>query len=95
MRYMIAAILDADETGIPRVQANRITLEHGVNITLAVMGSVAVIVIILAGIKMMISQGDPQKVAAARNTIVYAAVGFVVIAAAGLIIRVAVWGLKG
>jgi hypothetical protein len=38
-------------------------------------GSIAVLVIVIAGIMFILSQGDPQKSAKARNTIIYAGVG--------------------
>ena len=44
-----------------------------------VAGILAVMWIIFMGIKMQTSSGDPQKVTAARNGIIYAAVGLVVV----------------
>lgn len=49
-------------------------------------GSVAVIVIIIAGIRFVVSSGDAAKVASARNTILYAIVGIVVIVLSNTII---------
>lgn len=49
-------------------------------------GSVAVIVIIIAGIRFVISSGDSAKVASARNTILYAVVGLVVVVLSNAII---------
>jgi len=40
-----------------------------------ILGAVSLIVIILAGVRLIMSTGDPQKVAQARETIIYAAVG--------------------
>jgi hypothetical protein len=51
-----------------------------------VTGSVAVIIIILGGFMYITSGGDPQKVSTAKNTILYAAIGLVVIVAAQTII---------
>ena len=41
-------------------------------------GIVSVIVIIIGGIFYMLSQGDPGKVARAKNTILYAVIGLIV-----------------
>lgn len=49
-------------------------------------GIIAVIMIILAGLKFVASGGDSAKVAGARNAILYAAVGLVVAVMAQLII---------
>jgi uncharacterized membrane protein YidH (DUF202 family) len=48
---------------------------------------IAMIVIILAGIQFILSQGDPGKTAKARNTIIYAAIGLVLCALAFSIVR--------
>jgi hypothetical protein len=45
-------------------------------------GVAAVIMIVIGGIRFMVSGGDPSSVANARNSIIFALVGLVVIAAA-------------
>jgi hypothetical protein len=42
------------------------------------MGAIALIIIILAGIRFITSQGNPDNLAKARNTIIFAAVGLAV-----------------
>ena len=49
------------------------------NILSVIAGIAAVIVIIIAGITMMTSGGDSGKVKSSRDTIIYAAIGIVVI----------------
>jgi hypothetical protein len=56
------------------------------NIIALVAGVAAVIMIIVSGIKFITSQGDPSSVAEARKTIIYTAVGLVVIVLARTII---------
>jgi hypothetical protein len=46
----------------------------------AIAGFAAVIAMIVGGFMYMLSNGDPAKAATAKNTIIYAAVGLVVIA---------------
>jgi hypothetical protein len=53
-----------------------------------VLAVIAFIVVIIAGIKFATSGGDPSKVASARNTIIYAAVGIVIAAMAQGIVNV-------
>ncbi len=57
-----------------------------VNLLSILIGIVAVIMIIIAGIRFAVSGGDPTKVASARNTILYAAVGLAVAALSQAII---------
>lgn len=52
----------------------------------AVAAAIAVIIIIIGGISMMTSGGDSQKFANGRNTLIFAAVGLVVIVLAEALI---------
>lgn len=49
-----------------------------INVLLFVIGAVAVIMIIIGGIKYTTSNGDQSQVTSAKNTILYAVVGLVV-----------------
>jgi len=60
------------------------------NIFFIVIGGVSLIVIIISGIRLMTSSGDPQAATKARNTIIYAAVGLAVSISAFTIVSVVV-----
>lgn len=49
-----------------------------VNIMLYVLGAIAVIMIVIGGIKYTTSNGDSSSITSAKNTILYAVVGLVV-----------------
>jgi hypothetical protein len=49
------------------------------NLLAVVAGIIAVFIMIISGISMMTSSGDPSKVTKARNTIIYVAIGLIVI----------------
>lgn len=53
-------------------------LTNIINILLFIIGAVAVIMIIIGGIKYTTSNGDQAQVTSAKNTILYAVVGLVV-----------------
>ncbi|MDX1765650.1 MAG: pilin [Candidatus Saccharimonadales bacterium] len=53
-------------------------LRTATNILLFIVGAAAVIVIIINGIRMVVSGGDPQAVANARQGIIYGVVGVIV-----------------
>ena len=76
--YLAAKIPAGDETGIPKVEAND-ALTGILNVTYMVAGIIAVIVIIISGIFYSISQGDASKIKRAKDGILYAVVGLVVI----------------
>ncbi|HUS25861.1 MAG TPA: pilin [Nevskiaceae bacterium] len=58
-----------------------------VNIFSAIVGIVAVIMIIYGGFKYITSGGDSGNVSAAKNTIIFAVVGLIIVALAQFIVR--------
>lgn len=65
-----------------------------VNIMLFIVGAVAVIMLIVGGIRYVTSGGAQDKVTAAKNTIMYAIVGIVVAILAFAVVNFVVAGLK-
>ncbi len=57
-----------------------------IQIVIVIMGAVALLIITLAGLQYVLSQGDSQKVAKAKNAIIYALIGLVVIIFAQVIV---------
>jgi hypothetical protein len=60
--------------------------EHIINLVTLVTGIIAVIVIIVSGIRFATSSGDPNSLTQARNTILYTVIGLVVLLLARSII---------
>ena len=58
-----------------------------INIFSVIVGVIAVIMIIVGGIRYVLSGGDSTATTAARNTILFAIVGLVVVALAQIIVR--------
>jgi hypothetical protein len=58
-----------------------------INIFSVVVGIVAVIMIIVGGIRYVTSGGDSGNVSAAKNTILYAIIGLVIVALAQVLVR--------
>lgn len=54
------------------------TIKSVINIMIYVTGVIAVIMIILGGIKYTVSSGDSSAITSAKNTIIYAVVGLVI-----------------
>jgi hypothetical protein len=71
---------------LPNVGTNPDRIQTIMSVVFAIMGAVAVLIIVLAGIKFVISRGDPQATATARRAIIYAAVGLVVLVMAFAIV---------
>lgn len=58
-----------------------------INIFSVIVGVIAVIMIIVGGLKYITSGGDSGNVSSAKNTIIYALVGLVIVALAQFIVR--------
>lgn len=58
-----------------------------ITILSVVVGFIAVIMVIVGGLKMMTANGDSSAIAAARSTIIYALIGLVVVAVAQILVH--------
>ena len=63
------------------------TITLALNIFSSIVGIIAVVMIIVGGVKYITSQGESANVTSAKNTILYALVGLVVVALAQVIVR--------
>lgn len=63
------------------------TITLVVNILSLIVGVVAVIMIIIGGLKYVTSQGEGSNTANAKNTILYAIVGLIIVALAQIIVK--------
>ena len=62
-------------------------VEDVINIFSVVVGIIAVIMIIIGGLKYITSGGDSGKVTSAKNSIIYAVIGLIIVALAQIIVR--------
>lgn len=58
-----------------------------INVFSLIVGFVAVVMIIYGGIKYVTSGGDSNNISSAKNTIIYAIIGLVIVAIAQVIVR--------
>lgn len=68
----------------PTVQS---TIALVINVLSVIVGVAAVIMIIIGGLKYITSTGDSSNVQSAKNTILYAIIGLVIVALAQVIVR--------
>jgi len=74
----IAQTLSSQDVNIPNGSADQV-LAAGLNIAYLVGGIIAVIVIIIAGFTLVTNGGEPEAIKKAKNMILYAVIGLVVI----------------
>lgn len=93
MDWLLSFFSAIDLSPIQGVDADTPYLQNIINTVLAVMGAVAALIIVIAGFRFITSQGNPSEVATARNAILYASIGLIVIVAAFAIVNFVVTGI--
>ena len=84
IQLALSAGTGSDQVNIPTISADQV-LHNGLNITYFLAGIIAVIVIIIGGITYSTSGGDSSALTKAKNMILYAVVGLVIILSAFVI----------
>lgn len=79
MKDTVVTYLAAATVNLPQYKADTGTVQNVFNVALALAGAVAVAFIVFGGIKYTLSLGEPGKVKAARDAILYACIGLVVV----------------
>ena len=73
-------------TGLPHGQATAANLNHLLTVLFGILGAIAVLMILIGAFNFVPSEGDPQKAARARSTMIYALIGLAVAISAEAII---------
>lgn len=63
------------------------TIKTGLNILSVLIGIVAVVMIIMGGLRYILSGGSQEKVTSAKNTLLYAVIGLIIVALAQIIVK--------
>lgn len=87
---ILALTLNKNQLNIPQVEANDAQVSSIFRFILMIAAAVAVVFIVLGGIKYSTSQGDPAATKLAKEMIIYALVGIVVIMMSFAIIQLVV-----
>lgn len=73
----LAALIDTHSLPKPNT-SNGSAIQTVLSIVFAITGAIAFLMITIAGFKYVVSRGDPQAIAGAKNTIIYALIGLLV-----------------
>ena len=79
-------LVDPNSVKVPKPAATGAQVNTILSVVFAIAGAVAVIVIIIAGISYLLSNGDAQKAARAKDAILYAVIGLAVAVLANIIV---------
>lgn len=74
----LGQIIKKTEVDIPQSNLNGEALASAMRMAFAIAGGIAVIMITLAAFKYVISMGDPQATAKAKNGIMYSVLGLLI-----------------
>ena len=67
--------------------------DRAIPIVTATLAAVALLLMVINGYMYITASGDPQKTAQARSGLLYAAIGFIVVVSAGIIVTAIVKGI--
>jgi hypothetical protein len=73
-------------TGLPTVAATSSNVQTILQFVFGIMGALAVIIILIAAVRFITAQGEPNGVKQARNTIIYAAIGLAICLSAEVLV---------
>jgi hypothetical protein len=74
------------DTGIPKVSANSGEIQIVLQIVFGIIGAIAVLIIVINGLQLVISQGSPDALKKARDAIIAASIGLVIAVSAEIIV---------
>lgn len=78
MERLFAAPVSPDQVNLPTLSANSSTLEIIMGLVWGVAASLCVLFIVIGAFKYVLANGDPNQIASAKNTIIYALIGLVI-----------------
>lgn len=84
LRFLAQQILSPNN--IPQTPAGPGTINNVLTILFTVLGALAFLMLVVAGFRYVISDGEPQKTAEIRRQIIYIAAGLVLAASADVIV---------
>lgn len=90
LAVLVASVPKDAVNNIPQVSASQSQVVNAFNAVLAIAGAVAVIFVILGGLRYATSQGNSDALRSAKEMIIYALVGLVVVAIAFGIVQIVI-----
>jgi hypothetical protein len=90
---LLAAAISKDDVAIPKAEINNAQMNSLLGMVFALAGAVAVVFIILGGIRYTTSQGNAADLQKAKDMIVYSLVGLVFVIMAFAIVQLVTYKL--
>jgi len=90
---MFLLLAQVDISPLPDGVADQNSISNILSIVFAITGSIALLMVVIGGLRYILAHGDSGAVASAKNTILYAIIGLVISLTAFSIVNLAVNGL--
>lgn len=71
---------------LPKTEASQDAIQNILQIAIGIIAAVALLFIVIGGVRYVLSQGDPQAANKARSTIIYAVIGLMLALVAQFIV---------
>lgn len=71
----------------PEIESNQSSVETILSMVFGIVGALSFLFVVIGGFRYVISRGDPQSIAKAKHTIMYALIGLVVAITATAIVN--------
>lgn len=91
----LAITINADDAGIPRVNANQNTVDGLINGVFFVAAAIATLFIVINALRYVISQGDAGRISQAKDGILYSLAGLVIISVSFAIVQLVINVIRG
>lgn len=79
--------VSSEDINLPKGDVKQETIANGLQLVFGLAGAIAVVIITIAALQYVLSQGNPQATAKAKDTILYAVIGLVICAFAFVIVK--------
>lgn len=91
--FLFRILAQLNVSPLPGASADKSKITDVINVALTILGSVAVLIIVLGGIQYILSRGESNQVSKAKDTILYAVIGLIITMMAGVIVNFVLKGL--
>lgn len=91
---IFAQITDLKLNGLPQTTASHSEVQVVLNIIIGIIAALSLLFITIGGFRYILSQGDPQGVAKAKGTVLYALIGLVIAIVAESIVAFVIQGVQ-
>jgi hypothetical protein len=83
--YFVAGLIDSGP--LPKTEANSSTIKTVFLVAFSIIGSLALLFMVLAGAKYTFSKGEPENIQKAKNEMKYSLIGLIIVALAAAIVN--------